>query len=290
MTVADRLRIWTAALALCALGFGGTSGCVSENVGSEVLALDAFCQADVIGTGLVEVETDYLPRVVNCENGAADFEALKAQAVTARSYLYYRLELTGDIEDGQGDQVYSCGREPTADHIRAVTETSGQVLRYQATQVAAFYVAGSLQSGPSCTGGTDDPTDTEKWVTYNSGKEGDNIEQTMLGFVAPSNHANRGCLSQNGSDCLAERGDDYLSMLRFYYGEDIEVELAEGPCVDAPVVGADTGVGEPMPANEGCGCRSGSGTESPVGTALFGFLLFVGFHARRHRLGTMRSN
>ena len=78
--------------------------------------------------------------------------------------------------------------------------------------------------------------------------------------------------------------------LRFYYGEDIEVELAEGPCVDAPVVGADTGVGEPMPANEGCGCRSGSGTESPVGTALFGFLLFVGFHARRHRLGTMRSN
>ena len=33
-------------------------------------------------------------RVITCENGNADLEALKAQAVSARSYLYYRLEST----------------------------------------------------------------------------------------------------------------------------------------------------------------------------------------------------
>jgi hypothetical protein len=181
----------------------------------------------------VDVETDYLPHVVQCENGGADFEALKAQAVAARSYLYYKLETSGQVRDGTGDQVYSCGRDPSPDHIRAVEETSGVFLSYRGVTVAAFYVAGAHGTPPECAGDGSDPTGTEHWVTYNEGRSGDDITQTALGWVDPGNLRNRGCSSQNGADCLTEAGRDYRDILRFYYGADIGIEQATGDCVVA---------------------------------------------------------
>ncbi len=230
--------------------------CSGDRYGNRVQALTAFCEATVEAAGgdvLVDVETDYLPHVVACENGAADQAALEAQAVAARSYLYYRLERTGSIGDGTGDQVYTCNRPPTDAHVAAVRATSGLVLRYPpdagdaATQVAAFYVAGALQDGPACTGGTTDPTSTERWVTYNQGLSGDAITQTALGLVNPANLANRGCMSQNGADCLAEQGHDVRAILRFYYGEDIGIVQAAGACVQPiePEGGPDAGPSDP---------------------------------------------
>lgn len=246
----------------------------SERIGKRQSLLTAYCRAPVVGIGELEVETDYLPNVVNCENGNASFEALKAQAVSARSYLYYKLDSGGEITDGTGDQVYSCGRSPSILAYMAVEATSGQVLMYQDTQVAAFYVAGARQTAPTCRGGEDDPTSTESYVTYNMGKRGDDIEQTTLGWVNPSNRANRGCLSQNGSDCLSDDGWSYDDILRFYYGDDIELVTAEGPCIqtssgDDANIDTDAGTdpsadagGYPAddPAEATTGCRS-----SPIG-------------------------
>jgi len=222
-------------LSACAM-VAAAAGCgvEEEPVGLRRQPLTAYCTATVGTMEGVPVETDYLPHVVNCENGGAAFEALEAQAIAARSYLYYKLDRSGSIGDGTGDQVYSCDREPTEDHYRAVEETSGIVLRYMDVQIAAFYVAGAKQDPPDCRGGTDDPTDTERYVTYNEGREGDGIEQTTLGWVDPGNHANRGCLSQNGSHCLAGLGWSYRDILRFYYGEDIEMDRAEGECIVDP--------------------------------------------------------
>jgi len=220
-----------------------------DAVNHTALHLDAYCTATVTGVGDVDVENDYLPHVVMCENGGASFEALKAQAVAARSYLYYRLNGNGTIGDGTGDQVYTCSRQPGMAQYMAVAATSGQVLGYMGTQVAAFYVAGSKQTPPSCMGGTNDPTGTEHFVTYNQGLSGDSIVQTTLGFVSPGNYANRGCMSQNGSDCLSDDGMVYDDILRFYYGEDIEIVQAQGACVtppdgpDAGPGGGDGGVG-----------------------------------------------
>lgn len=219
----------------------------SERVGQRLSLLTAYCQATVVGIGEVDVETDYLPNVVNCENGNASFEALKAQAVAARSYLYYRLDRGGSIMDSTGDQVYSCGRSPSMLAFMAVEATSGQILTYRDTQVAAFYVAGAKQEPPACLGGTSDPTSTEPYVTYNQGKSGDDIEQTSLGWVDPGNHANRGCMSQNGSDCLSDDGWIYDDILRFYYGEDIVITQAEGACV-TPVPGPDGAGSNAKPA------------------------------------------
>jgi hypothetical protein len=191
----------------------------------------AFCEAMVNRRGVVDVETDYLPHVIQCESGDVSLEALKAQAVAARSYLYYKMDRSGTIADGTSDQVYSCGRQPTANHMLAVSSTAGQVLQYRGTQVAAFFVAGSKQSGPSCRGGPDDPTRTERYVTYNEGRSGNSINQSTLGVVSSSNLANRGCMSQNGAACLASVGRRYGDIIKFYYGSDIELVQTQGPCV-----------------------------------------------------------
>ena len=140
-------------------------------------AVTAYCTATVNGVGQVDVETDYLPHVVQCENGGASFEALKAQAVAARSYLYYKLELSGSINDGTSDQVYSCGSTPSAQHIQAVNDTAGQVLTYSGITVCAFYVAGAVPSAADCVAvaGDNDYSSTEHYVTYNQGLSGNNI-------------------------------------------------------------------------------------------------------------------
>jgi hypothetical protein len=197
--------------------------------------LRAYCQADVIGVGSIDTETVYLPSVVNCENGGAPLEALKAQAVAARSYLYYNMETSEGIEDGQSDQVYSCNRSPRDIHFQAVRETSGEVLTYRNKVIAAFFVAGSIPTDlQTCIPDPNDPNpaSTEKYVTYNEGLSGMDIEQTTLGWVNPEFTRNRGCQSQNGARCLANLGWQYQDILRFYYGEDIVFTKATGACVE----------------------------------------------------------
>jgi hypothetical protein len=195
--------------------------------------LSAYCSVSVIGKGTKQMETDYLANVINCENGAADLEALKAQAVAARTYAYYKIATSGSIKDGTGDQVYSCGKTPSAKHHQAVKETSGQVLRYQGKVICAFYVAGAKPSASNCvaTSGDSDPTSTEKYVTYNASKSGGGITQSKLGWVSASNLYNRGCMSQNGSHCQAVNKKGYKEILKFYYGSDIELITTTGSCV-----------------------------------------------------------
>jgi MYXO-CTERM domain-containing protein len=259
------------------------AACVGEGdrVGQARAPLEAYCEAMVEGVGLVSVEDDYLPRVINCENGGAGPAALEAQAVAARSYLYYRLDRTGDIGDGTGDQVYTCGREPGPQHFAAAAATAGEVLQYQGTQVAAFYVAGARnQPGPTCQGSTDDPTNTERYVTYNEDQSGADVEQTTLGLVHPDNHANRGCKSQNGARCLADEGWDYDTILRFYYGADIEVIRAAGPCVPEPGPDAGPGGGADGDLSGGCVCRAGGGGPEPA-TALWAVMVVAALARRR---------
>lgn len=195
---------------------------------------DAFCEVAVEGVGTIPMEDDYLPHVVQCENEGADFEALMAQAITARSYAYYKLQSGGTITDGVGDQVYTCSRPPDAKTADAVRATAGQVLMYEGEVVAAFYVAGAKPGDrDTCiaSGADADPTSTEHYVTYNEGLSGADIEQTTLGWVNPANYRNRGCMSQWGSRCLEERGTRLEQILPFYYGTDIVRAQASGPCV-----------------------------------------------------------
>lgn len=203
------------------------------------------CTVSVEGIGAVHIEDEYVAGVVACENGNASMEALKAQAVQARGYLYYVLS-TGrtEIRNSQADQVFRCTyTTPGPRHFEAARATRGEYLRYDGQLTAPFYVAGAIpasaDSGPTaeaCQGpGGNDPTDTEKWVTYNQGLAGCDINMTPLGWIPGDgdcnrNPQNRGCASQNGQACLANRGWFYHEMFPYYYGDDIELSLAGGEC------------------------------------------------------------
>ena len=198
--------------------------------------LTAHCSINVVGKGTRDLESDYLPHVVNCENGGASAEALKVQAVSARTFAYYKIATAGSVKDGTGDQVYSCGSQPSQKHIDAVKATAGQVLVWSNAVICSFFVAGAKPSTASCVAAKSDsdPTATEKYVTYNAGKTGSAVTQTSLGWISPTNKVNRGCMSQNGSQCQAVKGKGYQDILRFYYGADIQIQTAVGSCVPKP--------------------------------------------------------
>ena len=201
---------------------------------------------NVTGSGNIATETDYVPNVCNCENGAASFEALKAQAVAARTFAYYKMNLQGFINDGTSDQVFSCAGSAGPLHQAAAAATEGELLWVfdniaptQDVLIASFYVAGAIPSGPFNPAnpgiivdpGDSDPTSTEKWVTYtyaNGWVDGAN-RGTPLGFqgtVSNPNWPNRGAKSQNGADYLSDNSVSYLDILKYYYGADIQLRTA----------------------------------------------------------------
>lgn len=224
----------------------------------------AHCDVNVEGVGVIDLEEDYLPHVITCENGGAELEALKAQAVAARSVAYYNMETEGSICDSQGCQVYSCGNEPNALAHQAVDETSGMYLSYNDTLTYAFYVAGdSSVSPPSCVG-VDAPT--EHWITYNEGRSGTDVEQTELGFIhAPGDNGygqNRGCMGQWAARCLEnDNGYDYVQILQFFYGADIELTQAAGECV-IPQRGDDSSGGGEVTTTDPSGAQTSDGGSS----------------------------
>ncbi len=94
------------------------------------------------------VET-YLCKVVPSEMPASyEVEALKAQAVCARSYAYRQMqdyaypEYEAHVNDSTDYQVYGNSQaQETTD--RAVAETAGQVVRYQGQIVTTYYYSTS---------------------------------------------------------------------------------------------------------------------------------------------------
>jgi hypothetical protein len=128
--------------------------------------------------------------------------------------------------------VYGCGATPSAKAYQAVKETAGIYLSYGGMLTYGFYVAGdSNASPPGCkdVGGT-----TTKYITYNEGKTGTGVKQTSLGYIGPPGYGqNRGCMGQWGARCLENsKGYDFTKILQFYYGADIQLLKATGPCTN----------------------------------------------------------
>lgn len=208
------------------------------------LPQEAPCTIHVEGYGHVDIEEDYIPNVVACENGNAPMEALKAQAIQARGFIYYKIFIVGtdSVVNSEADQVYDCDyadAEPR--HFEAARATRAEYLSWNGQVIAPFYVAGAHPADPdddppeeACQGTSGpDPTDTEGFVTYNHGRSGCDIQMTTLGWVPDSCHdnpQNRGCASQNGQSCLADKGWNYEQMQPYYYGQDVEIERAGGEC------------------------------------------------------------
>lgn len=105
---------------------------------------------------VIDIES-YLKYVVPSEMPSTySLEALKAQAVTARTYAYAHIQNTGElaeygaqVDDSVNFQVYN-NFARTAATDRAVDETAGEVLRYQGKLISALFY--STSSGVSADG------------------------------------------------------------------------------------------------------------------------------------------
>ncbi|HEY3308640.1 MAG TPA: SpoIID/LytB domain-containing protein [Desulfuromonadaceae bacterium] len=87
---------------------------------------------------------DYLVGLINCEISSAwPIEAIKAQAVIARSYALNRKQLRHDavyhLESSVIDQVYDGCLIEDSRARRGVTETAGEVLVFNGAIIQAFY-------------------------------------------------------------------------------------------------------------------------------------------------------
>lgn len=92
---------------------------------------------------------DYLKKVVPSEMPASyELEALKAQAVCARTYAYRQIlgnsysRYGAHVDDSTGFQVYN-NTEEFAKTTEAVTTTYGQMLFYEGNAIEAFYFSTS---------------------------------------------------------------------------------------------------------------------------------------------------
>jgi hypothetical protein len=186
--------------------------------------------------GWLDLETDYLPRVVTRENGNAASAALEAQAIAARTYVLRAMldhpslgTPAQPIINSEKFQTYAA--TATAQCIDATRRTAGIVATYSHQLILGNYVAGAIWTPSGVPG--QDTTNTEKWVTYNKGKTGTFVKPTALASTA--RWENRGCMSQNGADWLARHGEGHLAILRFFYGLDLElVDLRGARPVPAP--------------------------------------------------------
>lgn len=172
--------------------------------------------------GWLQFEGEYLPRVVTGENGRAHPEALKAQAIASRTYCLRamqddpKLGRTTPLINSQKFQVFAKTALPQC--VDAVNATRGMVAKHGGRLIIANYVAGAIwKDGKPGS----DPTNTEKWVTYNEGRMGSSVQPTRLSSIKRPD--NRGCMSQNGADWLARNGRSYIDILRYFYGADAEI-------------------------------------------------------------------
>jgi hypothetical protein len=193
-----------------------------------------FTQSD----GWLDIETDYLPRVCTQENGLADYKALEAQVIAARTYLLramrddpYLGTEAKPVVNGESFQAYAASANPGCK--MAAEATKGEVMTWDGELIVANYVAGALVRPDGSIG--KDLTYTEHFVTYNEGKSGSAVEPAPKPIALPTRPDNRGCMGQNRAGWLSEQGYDTPDILRYFYGADIELVGLEGTAASCDV-------------------------------------------------------
>ncbi|MBP3821417.1 SpoIID/LytB domain-containing protein [bacterium] len=149
---------------------------------------------------------DYLRGVVPSEMPPSwEFEALKAQAIAARSYALANLGKQGrygyDLKDNTEDQAYGGASAETNRTNKAVEDTLGLVLTYDMKIISAYYSASA--------GGM---TNTNAW--------GNNLPYLHSVFSFDENVKKNGHgvgMSQHGANNLAKQGYNAYQILQYFY-------------------------------------------------------------------------
>ena len=149
---------------------------------------------------------DYLKGVVPAEMSPSwEYEALKAQAIAARSYALANMGKQArygyDLKDNTEDQAYKGATAETSRTNRAVEETEGLVLTYDMKIISAYYCASA--------GGM---TNTNAW--------GNSLPYLHSVFSFDDEIGKKGHgvgMSQHGANNLAKQGYNAYQILQYFY-------------------------------------------------------------------------
>lgn len=171
-----------------------------------------------VGKGAIiqlDLDAEYLPICLSSEiyenNTRTPMEAKKAQAVAARTYAASYVKKGTIISDVSSDQAFSWKDLSSIPNcVRAVSETSGQVLVYNGTLITAWY--------SSSNGGRTKRSD-EAWSastpwTISQDDPWDTAARAKWGNI-PASHSVG--MSQIGAAYAASIAIAYDKILRFYY-------------------------------------------------------------------------
>lgn len=150
---------------------------------------------------------EYIRGVVPSEMSPSwEYEALKAQAIAARSFALANLGKQAkygyDLKDNTEDQAYGGASCETDRTNRAVNETEGLVLTYDMKIISAYYSASA--------GGY---TNTNAWGI-------NNLPYLHSVFSFDDNVAKNGHgvgMSQHGANNLAKQGYNAYQILQYFY-------------------------------------------------------------------------
>ncbi len=158
---------------------------------------------------------EYLTGVVPSEiNDSSPMEALKAQAIAARTFALNRVRAGGKLDDTANCQAFRCERMGSPNSLQAIRETAGVVLMYDGTLVRAFY--SSSNGGVTKRSGDVWSTHFPYYVTK------DDPWDTEARNQKPTAKVSHGVgMSQIGAIYAAQQGYSYAEILAFYYQETI---------------------------------------------------------------------
>lgn len=195
------------------IGLGGSSDDCEYEDG---VAYEYSCTSiNVQGVGAVPLE-DYVAGVVSGESYPdQNIEAIKAQAVAARTYaLYVTNDCKTSIKNSQANQVYNGNYRQDA--IEAVEATEGEVLIYDGKIFASEYDSFNIAHG-KCAGSTCTLTYTK---LPNSETHKVTLGSAYYGMVAGGH--GRG-MSQVVSYQMANEGSTYEEILEYFYSDGVQI-------------------------------------------------------------------
>jgi len=195
-------------------GLGYSSNTYLRQIGND-------CKTIIVAGEAWPLE-DYIIGVVSGEaNNSGGMEALKAQAIAARTYAIVRTNnCQKEIKNSQADQVFN--RNFTNNAREAVKATEGLVLTYDGklflSQYDAFYTGGDY----SC-------NDTECSVTYKK-EPGYEVHKVSVPISRRSQliGGHGYGMSQVASYVMAENGSDFEEILKYFYSPGIEIQSLSG--------------------------------------------------------------
>lgn len=233
------------------LDFGGisnpSSGSISES--AYLQSANRDCSGGIIVNEQVYDLEDYVAGVVTAEaDPNQDMEALKAQAIAARTYAIVRTNhCKNSISNSSRDQNFNVNASDKAK--QAVNETRGMVLTYDSTMFLSEY--------DSFYGKKEDCDSNGCSASYKklpNGESNNIVLSNKYKFLIAGGHG-RG-MSQVYSYELADSGKNYEEILKFFYSSGVKIsalntqDYSSGLSAKSPVTGISTRVGAPSMNNK----------------------------------------